>query len=149
MSAARDLAVPAGNAPLRIFAQQWFSRVAGAPLTEGNAIELLIDARANFDAWLAAIATAQDSVLFENYIWGDDEVSHAMVAALASRAKDGVRVRVVRDGLGCLGVSRMKLFRPLQHIEQSRNFAVAVTEFPSDLRSGPIFRGHHFVNGSR
>ena len=113
MSAARDLAVPAGNAPLRIFAQQWFSRVAGAPLTEGNAIELLIDARANFDAWLAAIATAQDSVLFENYIWGDDEVSHAMVAALASRAKDGVRVRVVRDGLGCLGVSRMKLFRPL------------------------------------
>jgi len=39
---------------VRLLAEQAFSRAAGAPLIEGNAVDLLIDARANFDAWLAA-----------------------------------------------------------------------------------------------
>jgi len=34
------------NAPLRLLAQQAFSRVAGAPLIAGNQVKLLIDARA-------------------------------------------------------------------------------------------------------
>ena len=46
----------------------------GAPLIVGNRVDLLIDARANFDAWLEAIRAAQESVLLENYMFGDDEV---------------------------------------------------------------------------
>ena len=42
----------------RLFAEQALSRSAGAPLIGGNAVEVLIDARAHFDAWLAAIAAA-------------------------------------------------------------------------------------------
>ncbi len=97
----------------RALAERAFSRAAGAPLVGGNAVELLIDARANFDAWLAAIRGAQKSILFENYIFNDDEVGREFVAALAERAAAGVAVHVVRDWLGCLGLSGSALWKPL------------------------------------
>jgi len=90
-----------------------FSRSAGAPLIEGNAVELLIDGRANFDAWLAAIRTAQRSVLFENYIF-DEELAREFRDALSERASAGVHVSVVRDWLGSLGGSRDRFWAPLR-----------------------------------
>lgn len=93
------------NGAIRQLAEQAFSRVAGAPLVGGNAVELLIDARENFDAWFSAIRAARSSVLFENYIFGDDEVSRELLELLIERAAAGVRVFVIRDWLGCIGES--------------------------------------------
>ena len=45
--------------PSRLLAEQAFSRAAGAPLVGGNTVELLIDAPANYDAWLKAIRGAR------------------------------------------------------------------------------------------
>ncbi|MEO8184961.1 MAG: phospholipase D-like domain-containing protein [Deltaproteobacteria bacterium] len=102
------------NAPLRLLAQQTFSRVAGAPLIVGNQVELLIDARANFDAWLEAIAGARESILLENYMFSDDEVGRELRATLAERAAAGVTVRVIRDWFGCVGESRDGFWKPLR-----------------------------------
>jgi cardiolipin synthase len=114
MNAAAQRSAPSGSAaPLRVLAEQAFSRAAGAPLIGGNAVELLIDARANFDAWLAAIRSARHAVLFENYIFRDDAVGRAFRAALVERANAGVRVCVLRDWLGCLGQSRLSFWQPL------------------------------------
>jgi len=90
------------NAAVRVLAEQAFSRAAGAPLLEGNKVDLLIDAKTNFDAWLAAIEGAQSLVLIENYIFRDDATGRAFRDALTGRAKDGVRVCVIRDWMGCL-----------------------------------------------
>ncbi|MBS0381973.1 MAG: cardiolipin synthase B [Proteobacteria bacterium] len=98
----------------RPLAEQALSRAAGAPLTLGNRVDLLIDARANFDAWLAAIAGARQHVLFGNYIFRDDATGREFVAALAERARAGVRVHVLRDWLGCLGQSGEGLWQPLR-----------------------------------
>jgi cardiolipin synthase len=98
---------------VRVLAEQAFSRAAGAPLIEGNAVDLLIDARANFDAWLAAIRAARSTILFENYIFRDDDTGRAFRDALCERAKAGVRVFVVRDWMGCLGQSRHAFWKPL------------------------------------
>jgi len=100
--------------PVRSLAARMLSRVAGAPLVEGNAVELLIDGRANFDAWLAAIRSAQSSILMENYIFADDLVSREFRAALSERAAAGVAVYVVRDWLGCLGESNESFWQPLR-----------------------------------
>ena len=93
----------AENAPsaVRLLAGRTLSRVAGAPLVLGNAVELLIDARANFDAWLSAIRGAKSSIFLENYIFADDALSREIRDALAERAAAGVVVRVARDWLGC------------------------------------------------
>ncbi len=88
-------------------------RATGASLSEGNAVELLIDARANFDAWLAAIRTAKKSIILENYIVADDDVGREFLVALSERAAAGVSVAVIRDWLGCLGNSKVAFWQPL------------------------------------
>ena len=104
------------NSPARIaqsLTAHALERATGAELSEGNAVELLIDARAHFDAWLAAIRTAQSSILLENYIIVDDAVGREFLDALRERAAAGVRVAVIRDWLGCLGSSKTSFWRPL------------------------------------
>ncbi|MCC6609020.1 MAG: cardiolipin synthase B [Burkholderiales bacterium] len=82
------------------YADQAFLRAAGAPLVEGNSIRILRDAAENFPAWLAAIRAAQRSVFFECYIIDDDPVGREFIAALAERARSGVRVRLIYDWFG-------------------------------------------------
>lgn len=98
----------------RSLAEQALSRAAGAPLSTGNRVDLLIDARANFDAWLEAITSARHHILFGNYIFRDDEVGRGFVSALAERARAGVHVYVLYDWLGCLGQSRSRFWHPLR-----------------------------------
>jgi cardiolipin synthase len=102
------------SSPSRLLAQQALSRAAGAPLLTGNAVELLIDAAANYAAWLEAIRGARHRVLLENYIVRDDAVGHEFRDALVERAQAGVFVAVVVDWAGCLGQSRSSFWAPLR-----------------------------------
>ncbi|HEX5959936.1 MAG TPA: phospholipase D-like domain-containing protein [Rhodanobacteraceae bacterium] len=97
----------------RMVAEQALTRAAGAPLSTGNRVDLLIDARANFDAWLETITSARRNILFGNYIFRNDAVGREFVAALAERARAGVHVCVLRDWMGCLGQSRLRFWQPL------------------------------------
>ncbi|HET6554034.1 MAG TPA: phospholipase D-like domain-containing protein [Dyella sp.] len=102
------------SAPARLLAEQALSRAAGAPLLGGNSVELLIDAAAHYEAWLAAIRGARQRVLLENYIIRDDVVGHAFRDALVDCAQRGVQVVVVYDWLGCKGQSRDSFWAPLR-----------------------------------
>jgi cardiolipin synthase len=105
---------PIPEASHRQLAQQALSRAAGAPLIGGNAVELLIDAAANYAAWLKAIRGATRRILLENYIIRDDEVGREFRDALVERAQAGVIVAVVADWGGCLGQSRNGFWAPLR-----------------------------------
>jgi Phosphatidylserine/phosphatidylglycerophosphate/cardiolipin synthases and related enzymes len=98
----------------RQFAEQALSRSAGAPLISGNAVELLIDAQAHYDAWLNAIAGARRHVFLENYIIRNDRIGQAFRDALVERARAGVFVAVIADWAGCLGQSRSSFWNPLR-----------------------------------
>jgi cardiolipin synthase len=101
------------NRPVRILAEQAFSRAAGAPLVGGNQVQVLKDAVENYAAWLTAIRGARDTIFFDNYIVADDEVGREFVAAMAERAAAGVRVRAIHDWFGDLGAGNQRLWRPL------------------------------------
>jgi len=89
------------------YADQAFARASGALSRPGNAVRLLCDAAENFPAWLAAIRGAQRLILFESYIVEDDDVGREFAAALAERARAGVRVCVVYDWLGSHGAGAL------------------------------------------
>ena len=72
------------------------------PLT---GLAVLKDADENFPAWLDAIRSARHKIFFEHYIVADDEVGREFVAALAERARAGVRVYAIHDWFGDLGVA--------------------------------------------
>lgn len=99
--------------PLRLIAEQAFSRAAGAPLVAGNAVRILKDAEENYPAWLEAIHAAQRTIFFENYIVADDRVGREFVGALTRKAQAGVRVYVLYDWMGALGAASSALWRPL------------------------------------
>lgn len=103
-----------GGEPLtRMLADQLFSRVAGAQLIEGNAVRLLRDAGENYPAWLEAIAAARQVVHFENYIFKADPVGHRFAEALAAKAREGVKVRLLCDWMGTFGTAPRAFWRRL------------------------------------
>ncbi len=98
----------------RLLADQLFSRVAGAAPVEGNAVRLLRDGPENYPAWLEAIASARHHVNFENYIIQADAVGHAFADALMAKAREGVRVRVLYDWMGCFRKAPARFWRQLR-----------------------------------
>jgi cardiolipin synthase len=88
---------------VRDLANQAFSRAAGAPLVGGNCIRLLRDAKENYPAWLDAINAAERYIHFESYIIHEDEAGWEFAHALAARAREGIRVRLIYDWLGAVG----------------------------------------------
>ena len=97
----------------RAAAEQAFSRAAGAPLVAGNSVRIVKDAAEHYTAWLDAIRSARRTVFFENYIVAEDPVGREFVAALAAKAREGVRVRAIYDWLGALGGASQGLWQPL------------------------------------
>ena len=90
-----------------------FTRAAGAPLVNGNGVRLLKNAAANYPAWLEAIHSAREKIYFENYFICDDRTGREFAAALAERARAGVRVCLVHDWLGSIGKASRRFWRPL------------------------------------
>lgn len=79
---------------------------AAAPLRRCEAARLLPTPRVAFEAFADAIETASRTIHCEFYIWRDDETGRRLTAMLTERAAAGVKVRVLYDHLGSLGLPR-------------------------------------------
>jgi cardiolipin synthase len=71
----------------------------------GDSVRLLRDGVQAFPAMLDAIANAEREILLEMYWIGADSVGARFRDALADRARDGVKVLVIHDSVGSLGLS--------------------------------------------
>jgi cardiolipin synthase len=85
--------------------------VVAAPLRENNRITILPNGENFYPAMLDAIKNAKQSVDLEAYIFQNGEVMEKFVDALTERAKAGVKVNVVLDGLGSLKTTSYDLKR--------------------------------------
>ncbi len=74
----------------------------GAEFTRGNRAELLVNGDGFFPPMLEAIASAKHTITLESYIWGTGKISDKFIAALSERARNGVKVHVLVDGMGAL-----------------------------------------------
>ncbi len=70
-----------------------------------DSVRLLRDGVEAFPAMLEAIAGAQREILLEMYWIGADGVGARFRDALADRARDGVKVLVIHDAVGSLGIN--------------------------------------------
>ncbi len=101
-------------APVRAFADQAFSRAAGAPLVSGNSVHLLKNAAENYPAWLEAINSAQHTINFESYIIHADKIGNEFADALSQKAREGITVRLIYDWMGGLGYASGGFWRRLR-----------------------------------
>ena len=74
--------------------------MTGFPQTTASRVDLLIDGGATYDALVTAIESAQRHVHVEYYIYAGDRTGTRIRDALIERAKAGVKVRMLLDGVG-------------------------------------------------
>jgi cardiolipin synthase len=75
-------------------------RLIGIAATEGNAVLPLRNGDEIFPAMLDAIRSAEHTVDMMTFVYWQGEIARQFAQALAERARDGVRVRVLLDGFG-------------------------------------------------
>jgi cardiolipin synthase A/B len=73
---------------------------AGAPVRAGGTVQLLNNGVAFFPALLQDLRAARRTINFLVYIWEPGQASDQVFAALIDRARAGVQVRLLLDGLG-------------------------------------------------
>jgi cardiolipin synthase len=94
------------SAPQRARLDRALARTSDAPLREGNRLELLKNGPHTYNDWLASIARARQWIHLDNYIFQKDTTGQRFAEALAAKAAEGVKVRVLHDWFGCMDVPR-------------------------------------------
>ncbi len=77
------------------------SQLLGPPILDGNLVTPLDNGVEIFPAMLAGIASAKETITLETYIFHAGETADQFVSALSAKAREGVRVHVLLDGMGC------------------------------------------------
>jgi cardiolipin synthase A/B len=80
--------------------------VTGAPISEGNEAELLINGDAIFPAFLETIRSAETTLSVQTYIYWRGEIAGQVADAICERAGSGVRCNVILDALGAAKMDR-------------------------------------------
>lgn len=74
--------------------------MTGYPPSTASKVELLVDGGATYDALVKAIESAKRHIHVEYYIYAGDRTGTRIRDALIERAKAGVKVRMLLDGVG-------------------------------------------------
>ncbi len=83
------------------FAARVFTRSGACPPVSGNRVSFLTTGEESFERLEYGIRHAKHSIHLMTFILGRDAVGRRLVKLLAQRAKEGVKVRLLLDGLGC------------------------------------------------
>jgi cardiolipin synthase len=80
--------------------------IVGIPATEGNAVDVLRNGDRIFPAMLDAIRGAERTVDFMTFVYWTGDIALEFADALAARARDGARVRILLDAIGARHMDR-------------------------------------------
>ena len=91
---------------------QLLSALCDAQVHGRTRVEVLKNGDVFYPAELAAIASARQTINVEAYIFQKGQIGQRIVDALAERAREGVRVKLVVDAFGSL-TTHKSLFKPI------------------------------------
>jgi cardiolipin synthase A/B len=96
--------------------------LTGAPISEGDDVDLLINGDEIFPAFLETIRRAERSINLLTYVYWRGEIAKDVASALCSKAREGVEVNVLLDAIG---TAKMES----DVVEQMRDGGVRVARF--------------------
>lgn len=89
------------------------ANITGLKPTAGNRVTILTDAQKKYPRLFAALKAAKTSIDAEYFIFRADKTGREFLDILKERARAGVRVRFLVDGMGSFGLG-MKVFPELR-----------------------------------
>jgi cardiolipin synthase len=78
------------------------SAFSNGAISNGNAVQTLVNGDEIFPSMLAAISAARSTINFETYIYWSGKVGYDFARALAAKSREGIEVRVLIDWVGSL-----------------------------------------------
>ncbi len=75
-----------------------------APYTVGGNVGIFTDGVTKFRSLKTDLAEAKSYILLQYYIFLDDRIGNEVREILIAKAREGIRVRVIYDDVGCFGV---------------------------------------------
>lgn len=88
-----------------------------SPLLGGNQVELLLAGDAAYPRMLQAISEARRTIHFQSYIIRPGKIGRAFLKALAEKASEGVKVRMLYDKLGSSSAVITGFFRRYGNVQ--------------------------------
>ncbi|MGW8328956.1 phospholipase D-like domain-containing protein [Streptomyces sp. NPDC055897] len=110
-------------------------RLIGIAATEGNMLIPLRNGDEIFTAMLDAIRSAQHTVDMMTFVYWKGEIAQQFADALAERARQGLRVRLLLDGFGSRLIEKDQL-------ESMERAGVEVAWFRKPLYLSPLKQNH-------
>lgn len=80
--------------------------LTGAPISNGNEAELLINGDRIFPAFLETIEAAERTLNVQTYVYWRGEIAGDVAGAIRDKARQGVRCNVILDALGAAKMER-------------------------------------------
>jgi cardiolipin synthase len=80
--------------------------LTGAPISEGNEAELLINGDRIFPAFLETIASAERTLNVQTYVYWRGDIAAEVAGAIRDKAREGVACKVILDALGAVQMKR-------------------------------------------
>ena len=80
--------------------------LTGAPVSDGNELDVLLNGDEIFPAFLELIRGAQSTISLETYVYWRGDIAHEVASALCERARAGIEVRVILDAVGAAKMDR-------------------------------------------
>jgi len=121
--------------PLIRFNQEY----AGAYLTQDNEIQIFTDGGEAFSSMFEDLRAAKRSINMEFFIMKPDRIGMEVVDILAAKAREGLKVRLLLDAMGCRQM-RQKHFKKLREAGGQVVFFFPAKLFKFDLKLN--YRNH-------
>ncbi len=116
--------------------------VTGTPVITGNSLEIFIDANKAYDRMQQAIEQAQHHVFMQSYIYRKDSAGKRFRDLLIEKAKEGVEVKLLVDGVGGQEISK-KFIKPL--LDAGGQFGIFMPVFGFRPYWNPNLRNHRKI----
>lgn len=85
--------------------ERTMGQLLGPPVEDGNSVHPLHNGVQIFPAMLEAISRAQRTITFETFVYWSGAIARRFADLLSKKAREGVKVHVLIDGVGCNCVS--------------------------------------------
>lgn len=115
----------------------------GSPVSFFNKVKIFNCGEDKFNSLLTDLENAKSSIYMEYYIWRSDSLGNKIKEILVKKAKEGLDIRLIFDGFGCLGYIKKKYRDDLKKAGVKFKYFLD----PLILRFNPLinFRNHRKI----
>ena len=75
----------------------------GTYLTHNSSYEMFYNGKEAFDSIIQDLENAKETIYMEYFIWKSDKLGEKIKDILVKKAKEGVKIRLLFDGMGSFG----------------------------------------------